>query len=71
MAAGAKLAGRQFLVAHIEQEQGLHGIDLALVPTVEFVLDHVEQLTMQALNKVEGFEIVLCLLACAINRGRR
>ena len=59
MAARAQLARRQFLIADIEQQQRLHAVDLAFVAAIQFVLDHVEQLTMQPLDEIEGLEIVL------------
>ncbi len=43
MAPRAQFARGQFLIADIEQQQRLDGIDLALVAAIQFVLDHVEQ----------------------------
>lgn len=43
VAAGAQLAGGQFLVADIVQQQRLNGVDVGAAAAVEFVLDDVEQ----------------------------
>jgi hypothetical protein len=65
MAAGAQFAGGQFLVADIEQQQRLHGIDLAFVAAIQFVLDDIEKLAVKPLNQVECFEIMLAYGRCA------
>jgi hypothetical protein len=57
IAAGAQFACSEFLIANIVEEQGLHGIDVAAASTVEFVLNHVEQASVQALDKCQGLEI--------------
>ena len=47
MAPGSQLAGRELLIADVEQQQRLHAVDLTLVAAIEFVLDYVEKLAMQ------------------------
>ncbi len=65
MTARAQFARRQFLIADVEQQQRLNAVDLAFVAAVELVLDHIEQLTMQTLNKIECFKIMLAERLCA------
>ena len=57
IAAGAQLAGGQFLVADVVEQQSLHRVDVGAAAAVELVLDDVEQPAMQPLHHVEGFEI--------------
>src|SRR6266446_7623048 len=52
-----QLARRQFLVPNVEQEQSLDAVDHALAAAVQFILDHVEQLAVQALHEIEAFKI--------------
>ena len=70
VAAGTQFAGGQFLVADIEQQQRLHGINLALVAAIQFVLDDIEKLAVKPLNQIEGFEIMLAYGRCAFQRLR-
>src|SRR6185437_3502404 len=57
VAACTQLAGRQFLIADIEQQERLDAVDLAFVAPVKLVLDDVEKLAMKPFNEVERFEI--------------
>ena len=64
VAARAQLARRQFLIAHIEQQQRLHAVDLALVTAVELVLDDVEQLPVQPLDRDRASPDNVCADGC-------
>ncbi len=57
VAAGAQLAGGQFLVADVVEQQRLHRIDVGAAAAIELVLDDVEQSAMQPLDQGEGLEI--------------
>src|SRR5262245_39523024 len=57
IAARAQLACGQLLVADIVEQQSLHRIDVGAAPTIEFVLDDVEQAAMQPLHQSQSFEI--------------
>ena len=46
MTAGAKFASCHFLVANIGQQQCLDRVDLAFIPAIQLILDHIEQLSM-------------------------
>src|SRR5690242_3333599 len=51
IAARAQLTRGQLLVADVEQQQRLHGVDVGAAPAVEFVLDDVKQAAMQPLDQ--------------------
>src|SRR6187402_2394633 len=57
VATGAQLAGGQFLVADVVQQQRLNRIDIGAAAAVELVLDDIEQTAMQALHQGQGFQI--------------
>src|SRR5579871_4570827 len=57
VAARAQLAGGQLRVADIEQQQRLHAVDVRPSPAVEFVLDHIKEPAVQALDESQGFKI--------------
>src|SRR6187402_500167 len=54
VATGAQLAGGQFLVADVVQQQRLNRIDIGAAAAVELVLDDIEQTAMQALHQGQG-----------------
>ena len=58
VAARAQLAGGEFLVADIVEKQSLNRIDVGAAASVEFVLDDVEQTTVQALDQGERLQIM-------------
>src|SRR5438132_14383637 len=68
MTARAQLARRQFLVSNVEEQQRLNTVDFAFVAPVKFVLDDVEELPMQSLNKAERLEIEFPERLVAIHR---
>jgi hypothetical protein len=55
--ARAQFTGRQFLVADIEEQQGLHRIDVRPPPPVELILDHVQKAAMQPLHERQRLKI--------------
>src|SRR5215471_2954183 len=55
--ARAQFARGQLLVADIIEQQRLHRIDVRTAPTIEFVLDDVEQAAMQPFHQRQGFKI--------------
>ncbi len=57
MAAGAQLAGRQFLIADVEQHQGLHAVDLEFAAPFQLVLDDIEKLPVQTFDQGQRLEI--------------
>ena len=52
-----QLAGGQFLVTDIEQEQGLHTVQIVQSFTVELILDHVKQLPVEAFHQLKKLKI--------------
>src|SRR5215469_868202 len=59
MTAGAQLAGGQLLVSNIKEQKRLDTVDFALIPSIKLVLDDIQQLPVQALDKTERLEIKL------------
>src|SRR6185437_1153674 len=57
IAAGAQLAGGQFLVADVIEQERLHRIDVGAAATIEFILDDIEQPAMQPLHQRQRFKI--------------
>src|SRR5208283_2354089 len=57
VAARAQLAGGQLLVADVEQQQRLHGVDVGAAAPIELVLDDVEKAAMQPLDHRQGLKI--------------
>ena len=57
VAARAKFARRQLLVADVEEQQRLDGVDVGAAAAVELVLDDVEQAAMQTLDERQRFQI--------------
>src|ERR1700732_2125893 len=57
IAARAQLARGQFLVADVIEQQRLHRIDVGPAAAGKFILDDVEQATMQPLHQGQRFEI--------------
>ena len=51
----------------IVDQQGLHAVDVIATTALELVLDHVEEAPMQALDQVQGLEILRLHIA-GINR---
>src|SRR6202042_459781 len=57
IAARAQFAGGQFLVADIVQEQSLHRVDVRPPPTVELILDNVQQSTMKRFDPPQSLQV--------------
>ena len=66
VAARAQFARGQLLVADVVEQQRLHGVDVATIAAVEFVLDDVEQTAVKAFDERQRFEIDRADLADAI-----
>src|SRR3546814_332117 len=59
VAALGEFADREFLLADVEEDQGLDVVDVVDAERIEFRLDHVEKLPVQTLDQRNGFEICL------------
>jgi hypothetical protein len=57
--ARTQFTGRQLLVSNIEKKESLDAIDLTFVAPVQFVLNYVKQLAVQAFDQIERLEIEL------------
>src|SRR5262249_49383793 len=55
--ARTQLARGQLLVADVVEQQRLYRVDVGAASAIEFVLDDVEQATMQPLHQSQSFEI--------------
>ena len=59
VAAAFQLSGGDFIVADVEQQQRLHGVDVQHADAFEFILDHVQQQAVQPFNQPERIEVAL------------
>ncbi|CVI19864.1 hypothetical protein AGR4A_Cc80201 [Agrobacterium tumefaciens str. B6] len=66
-----KLAGRQFGIADVEQQQGLNGVDVITTLTVELVLDDIEEAAVETFHQVQRLHVERAdgIFMCIGNNG--
>ncbi len=58
VAARLQFARRNLVLADIEQQECLNGVDVQQAQAFEFVLDHVQQKTMQPFHHTQGIQVI-------------
>src|SRR4029078_9333066 len=56
-AAARELAGRQFGIADVEQQQSLHAVDVRAAQAFKFIFDDINKQSMKPLDKLQGNKI--------------
>src|SRR3954468_25001738 len=69
VAARTELAGGQFRLADVEEEQSLYAVHVGTAGTIEFILDHIKQSTVQTLNKRQCLQVKRLQLRPRYGRG--